>query len=388
MKKLLFILLFIVFIPVFAFAETCDNDQISISSITMEDKSDDVNEVEKATSNGKNINLNLSMSSLGDSIKYKLIVKNDSSEDYEIDKNSFNIDSTYFDYTLLDNEDSNVVKANSSKEMYLKVEYKKEVPADVFKSGTYNDNKTMTINLSSENKSNIINILKNPTTGISPYIIIILLLIIVSLTTYAIKKKESILFILIISFSILIPISISALCKCNINIKSNIKVNYLNSYFYVCDQHDYYMPYRKGMTWVEFDDYIVENYKYYKTYYMNDQGNFVELFPLKKYGMDKNRHVLDRIGDPYNPEFEYAEYILPEFDNSPEILHDDFFAYGKSKEIGRYYDYSYPNVFNPIKNLDTLYPDFYKEVSKDPDWTFWNDNIFDYKYGCYYFDGS
>ena len=98
MKKLLLaILLLLIFIPFYVNAETCDTDKITISSITVESKSDNVEELEEAKASDKNINLNLSMSNLGDNIKYKIVVKNDSNEDYELDKNSFNLSSDYIE---------------------------------------------------------------------------------------------------------------------------------------------------------------------------------------------------------------------------------------------------------------------------------------------------
>ena len=94
-KYILPILLLMMFIPFVVNAETCDTDKISISSITVESKSDGVEELDEATTNGRNINFNLSMSNVGDNIEYKIVVKNDSNEDYELDKNSFNMNSNY-----------------------------------------------------------------------------------------------------------------------------------------------------------------------------------------------------------------------------------------------------------------------------------------------------
>ena len=122
MKKFLLpILLFLMFIPLYVNAETCDTDKITISSITVENKSDNVEELEKATASGKNINLNLSMSEVGDNIEYKFVVKNDSNEDYELDKTSLNLNSDYINYLFETEDNSNVVKANSSKTVTLRV---------------------------------------------------------------------------------------------------------------------------------------------------------------------------------------------------------------------------------------------------------------------------
>ncbi len=40
------------------------------------------------------------MSEVGDNIKYKLIIENDSNDDYKLDENSLNVESYYMDYTF------------------------------------------------------------------------------------------------------------------------------------------------------------------------------------------------------------------------------------------------------------------------------------------------
>ena len=227
MKKLILpIILFIMFIPFYVNAETCDTDKISISSITVESKSDNVEEIEEASVNGKIINLNLSMSEVGDDIEYKIIVKNDSNEDYELDTNSFNISSDYIDYTLKSNDNSNIVNSNSSKTVYLKVEYKNEVPEEAFESGTYSDNKTMTVNLSTSDIINVPDTLKNPNTRVQSYVLTLFIILLISITIYVLlkKKKYTKFMILVIGTAIIIPIGVYAICKENIEINSNIKI--------------------------------------------------------------------------------------------------------------------------------------------------------------------
>ena len=61
MKKFILpILLLLMFVPFVVNAETCDTDKITISSIIVEDKSENVIELDEATASGKNINLNQS----------------------------------------------------------------------------------------------------------------------------------------------------------------------------------------------------------------------------------------------------------------------------------------------------------------------------------------
>jgi len=227
MKKcLLLVFLFIMFIPLYVNAETCDTDKISINSITAGEKSENVIELDEATASGKNINLNLSMVKVGDNIEYKFVVKNDSNEDYELDKTSLNLNSDYINYSFETEDNTNIVKANSSKAVTLKVEYKNEVRDDAFESGVYNDNKAISLNLSAKNAINVSNSIKNPNTRVQSYILILFIIFLISITAYVLlrKNKYAKFIVLIIGIAIIIPISVYALCKCEIKIESNIYI--------------------------------------------------------------------------------------------------------------------------------------------------------------------
>ena len=223
-NKILIILFCLFFIPYIVKAETCEIDKIKLDSITIDNKSDNITELDTATINNKNINLNLSMSEIGDNITYKIIVKNDSDEDYELDNNSLIIDSDYIDYSFQFEDNINIIKANSNKIILLKVEYKNMVPEESFISGSFNDNKTIKLNFSTNNTTNIQDLIKNPNTG-NLYLLIIVLLFIITLLTILKKPKHTKYIILIIGTTIIIPICVQALCKCDIEIESKIRID-------------------------------------------------------------------------------------------------------------------------------------------------------------------
>ena len=227
MKKFILpVLLFLMFIPFYVNAETCDIDKITIENIIIENKSNNVEELDEANARGKSINLNLSMSEVGDNIEYKFVVKNDSNEDYELDQTSLNLNSDYVNYSFETEDNTNIVKAHSSKNVTLRIEYKNEVPKDKFKSGSYNDSKTMTVQLSNENTINVPDTFMNPNTEVQSYILIILILLLISGSLYVLlkKKKYTKFMILVIGTAIIIPISVYALCKCDIIIKTKIMI--------------------------------------------------------------------------------------------------------------------------------------------------------------------
>ena len=221
MKKYLkLIILLIIFIPILVNAETCDNNKISISSITLDSKSNNVEEISNATASGKNINLNISMSNVGDNIEYKIVVKNDSNEDYELDKKSLNLNTDYINYSFETDDSSNIVKANSYKNVTLRVEYKTEVPENQFENGSYNDKNNLVVQLSSNNT------IKNPNTGVQSHILLVLIILLLSVSIYVLlkKKKYAKLMILVIGTIIIVPISVYAICKYGIKIESNIVI--------------------------------------------------------------------------------------------------------------------------------------------------------------------
>ena len=218
MKKLkLFMIISIFFIPFIVKAEVCKDDKVSVSSITMEQKSENIIEVNNANVNGKNIQLDLNIFDLEENIEYKIVLKNESDEDYEISENALKANSDFIEYMLTSEDALNIVKANSTKTVYLTVKYQNEVPSEAFTNGTYSDNQTINLNLSKP--------IMNPKTGGNLIIVctIILIVTILIFTIYSpFKKKKQILGL--IAVAILIPLSVQALCTYSINIEANIKI--------------------------------------------------------------------------------------------------------------------------------------------------------------------
>ena len=210
-------ILLILLIPVIVNAEECDNGKVYIDSISVE-KATGVEEIEAVSAQGKTIDLALKMSNVGDNIRYKITIKNDSSEDYVLDKNSINAKSKYIDY-IVESDNSTIIKAKSSKTIYLRVNYSHQVPADAFENGTINDDINMKVNLSTNE-----NIL-NPNTGVK-YILFVSLVVLVMISLLIIfkNKRLSKVLLLIISISMFIPITTYALCRCDISINSTVMI--------------------------------------------------------------------------------------------------------------------------------------------------------------------
>lgn len=283
-KSILLILLLMIFIPCLVNAETCEPDKVTISSITINDKTDNVTEKKEPVISGRTLGLDLKMGEVGDTIEYKMVVKNDSKEDYELDKTSLSASSDYIDYTFDTKDNSNIVKAGEVKEVLLRVQYKNEVSSDSFVDGVYHDSKNLQVNLSTNNENNILDTIKNPKTGVQVYLLILLISITICTTIYIIlkKKKTAKLMILIIGVTVIIPISTYAICKCDIKINSSVEIIREEAYFKIrehkCErswEQEATYIYRKGMT---FNDYINSNY--YKNLSEEDKYLIDELLKI------------------------------------------------------------------------------------------------------------
>ena len=219
MKKIVLAFLLAI-IPFVIYAETCNTDKISINSISIENITENATELDEPIANGKSINVNLGMSQVGDNARYKIVIQNDSDDDYEFDKTSINIAADYINYRLESEDDSSIIKGNSSKTFYLVAEYKNEVPTEAFQLGKYNDNKVLTVNLSTGSE------LINPKTGVKSYTLILSFIIIVSSAIYLAlnKKGYASLMVIIIGSMIILPISVHAICKCELKLESNVEI--------------------------------------------------------------------------------------------------------------------------------------------------------------------
>ena len=209
MKKILLVVLFLLLFPSMVFAkDTCNNDDIKIEEINVLEKEGYTEELTPVSIDNNKINLNLEMYNVGESITYKIKVKNNSNNDYYFTKDSFNLNTDYIEYSLLNN--SEVIKSNEEKEIELKITYKKQISEDEF-----NENNMMSITLSDTP-------LSNPSTKRS--LIFIFLVIFITMIMFIIRNKKisKVLIGLILCF---IPLSIKALCTVNLEINANITIN-------------------------------------------------------------------------------------------------------------------------------------------------------------------
>ena len=209
-KKVLLLILFLLLFPSMVFAkDTCNNNDIKIEEIKVEEKEGYTEELTPVNIDNNKINLNIEMYTVGESITYKIKIKNNSNNDYYFTKDSFNLNTDYIEYGLLNN--SEIIKPNEEEEIELKIIYKNKIPEDEF-----TENNRMSITLSDTP-------LSNPSTKRS----LILILLVISITSVVIfiNKKKKLSKVLMGILICSIPLSIKALCTINLEINANITIN-------------------------------------------------------------------------------------------------------------------------------------------------------------------
>ncbi len=209
--------------------------------------------VSEPTFEGLTINYNLSFKNEKDSITYKATLKNEDKEDYKITNKSEFSKSGYIKYTFEFSDNSTIIKPNETKDMFVTIEYYKEVPDDKLVNGAYSEENEMNIILVNE-EGNI----PNPNTSSSIIMLLIILsLLIISIYIFRNHKKLSIL-LLIVALSI--PITTYALKEIRVTLNTRILINkeyeFCNLDSKYEENGDYtviknYYKYRKGMTWNE-----------------------------------------------------------------------------------------------------------------------------------------
>ena len=127
-KLFLIIILSFIFIP-----NVVAKEEVYIEEISLDSKSEtciksDVN------FNELNVSFDIKFQTLNDYAKYKIIINNSSSEDYELDLKNNSI-SDYISYEY-DSED-NIIKANDNKIIYLTLKYSKSIPEELVENESF-----------------------------------------------------------------------------------------------------------------------------------------------------------------------------------------------------------------------------------------------------------
>ena len=218
MKKMLnniiAILIFVLF-PSFVLAEN-----VQVKEIKQIEKSEGVEIVSEPKVSDTTIKFDIKLKSIGDYVKYKLVIDNKDDIEYEIDKKSFE-NSEYISYEV-ESDNLEKLEANKEKEIYLTIKYNKEVPESEFKDNAYVLNNNFSLAIGNKDEE-----IKNPQTGIEDYSLVILTTIVVlAVAVYGFRKdkKQFKTLILIIGIAISIPLTCIAANILKLNIETNVTI--------------------------------------------------------------------------------------------------------------------------------------------------------------------
>lgn len=267
---------------------------VSITNVELEEKSENASINNDATYNGLEINTDIHFTLKDDYVKYKITIENKDDEEYKIETNS-NDNSEYLEYSY---ENADIIPANSTKDIYMTITYTKLVSDSKYTNNNYTEEHEETFTLKNENNEIVETTVENPKTGsITNILTIIVTLLSIVLITILILIKKKTLFkyeASILAIAMLVsPLIVNSLETASLKINSKVEFDYLNDTFcftnvYAYDESDtyreyddVYIPYRKGMTYKDFFEYILENkredyfkygyeeYEYGKAYIIN-----------------------------------------------------------------------------------------------------------------------
>ena len=248
MKKLLSFI-FLLFIPFVV------NAEVKITSAEVVDQTKDLDVEKNPDFKGLKLDIDIKFANKDEFVKYKLVLKNDTKKDYEVEVGETFGEGEYIKYLAEYEGNNSVLKAGEEKEIFVTVSYDKEVPITAFKNGKYTETKAVAINLSHEEKQ------VNPDTKVGYYILATAVILFISLLLIIFNKyKLEHLMVLVIAIAVALPISIFALEKITVEVAANIEIEEPKTTFtlaYGClESHNDYgvkvLQYQKGSTWEEY----------------------------------------------------------------------------------------------------------------------------------------
>lgn len=193
---------------------------VFVKEVKLIDKNNNTRVLKRAKFKELDVSFNIEFSELQDYIKYDIVLQNKDNEDYKVevsnsDKNDF------IDYKI--EYDDKVLKANSETTVHVIMNYKTEVPSNLFSDGIYNEVSNLKVDLKDDN--GILDII-NPKTGVNQYtLLIIIALFVISVLLFKMSDKKSIKMVIIIGFMIItVPTLINALKEIRLNINVNVRI--------------------------------------------------------------------------------------------------------------------------------------------------------------------
>ena len=295
-------------------------NEVYISEVSLEEKSDDVIVNKRAIPDGLSIDVDVKLNNLGDFVKYKVVVKNTTNKDYKIDSKTKYGNSEYIKYEF-SFTDNNEIKAGQEKIMYVKISYNREIPESELVNGGFRETRSMDIALV-DNESIV-----NPKTGrtiISIIVILISASIIIYLFNYN-KSRSLMVFFMI--FGLLVPSVVIAAEKIAITINSNIAISVKPQICFYSGKEIKYYQYDDGMTLEDFfnSNYNVDGFEAFSNFYMNKYNVCSNITSMQSLSKPEYSKTLDFV----SVEYQLSNYCGKSFyvDDNYELIDSRYGCY-------------------------------------------------------------
>ena len=206
MKMKRIIKVIIILLCAFAFNNVMATE-IEVDNIEIYDKSNYVTENNEPELDSFDINYDLRFEDFEQYIIYKITLSNTSDNDFNYD---LNFDNTQMNYTII-NDDNNYIQANSTKNIFVKINYQEEIDESLYEEELYNTYENLQLVFTAPKvKGAVIDLIENPKTGVFFNFGLVVVLIIVGTIIYIKTKRISIFKYYLIAFLLIIPTFITA----------------------------------------------------------------------------------------------------------------------------------------------------------------------------------
>lgn len=290
------------------------------------------------------MDIKLSMYNLNDEITYKMTLRNNTNNDINIASINDNNDSEYINtnYEL----SNNILKTNETVDLLLTIKYSKLIEE---KEYLLDQQLVIQINYEDGKSSNInININENPQTSDSIFKFVSLFFINILLLLVCIYKKNRLnIMLIILSFPILIPTSVSAITtKISITIKSKINLyNIKEAYFKPGKEVDIQMHNLSGL--YDLDWQYIEDIGLYQSGIINNEGYISNIKNIIRVNNDEYENIKDNLDDSNivsEDDSDYPIYMWYEDNN--------IYWYSEANVVYMNEDASY--MFNDLNSLESI----------------------------------
>ena len=227
MKKCFSLFLIIALFGIMFIPSVFADNKVGIKSIELVEKSENTTINSELKFNNLEMSFDVAFKAKDDYAKYKVVVSNNTSVDYNISENTSFNDSPYVSYKYDVEKD---LKANDETVVYVTITYSKEIDSSKLDDGKYSESNKAIVQLLDRNGNTV-----NPNTNSSIVMILINLFIVlfISILLFIKVRNKKIFPISLILGLSLMPITTYAVetLKLTINVNVEIEKGYEVAYF-------------------------------------------------------------------------------------------------------------------------------------------------------------